>query len=196
MRMLEWICVLIKNTSHHLHFIFLSIVSAVHSCGWMYKTTHCSQIYKRCWHTRFFFIDLWDACCSFSGSIFYFGLLLEYFLYALTPKTHQFSRTVQLCCVSTFQLTSLLSLNIGINYAYVWHGDVVWWKNWIKGRTTGEAFQEQCFPWERGDPVGADFGFCNFQDLSCTEESYITHWKKERKKKRVQVHMFKIHSDS
>ena len=95
MRMLEWICVLIKNTSHHLHFIFLSIVSAVHSCGWMYKTTHCSQIYKRCWHTRFFFIDLWDACCSFSGSIFYFGLLLEYFLYALTLKTHQFSQTVQ-----------------------------------------------------------------------------------------------------
>ena len=27
----------------------------------------------------------------------------------------------------------------------------------IKGRTTEEAFQEQCFLWERGASVGADF---------------------------------------
>ena len=45
----------------------------------------------------------------------------------------------------------------------------------IKGETTGEVFQEQCFPWERGAPVGADFGFYNFQDLIHAEEPYITH---------------------
>ena len=100
MRMLEWICVLIKNTSHHLHFIFLSIVSAVHSCGWMYKTTHCSQIYKRCWHTRFFFIDLWDACCSFSGSIFLFWFATRIFFICFNAQnTSVFSDcpALQLC---------------------------------------------------------------------------------------------------
>ena len=31
--------------------------------------------------------------------------------------------------------------------------------------TTDEAFQEQCFLWERGASVGVDFGLFNSQDL-------------------------------
>ena len=30
--------------------------------------------------------------------------------------------------------------------------------NGIKGGTTDEVFQEQCFLWERGAPVGLDLG--------------------------------------
>ena len=32
-------------------------------------------------------------------------------------------------------------------------------------KTTDEAFEEQCFLWERGDSVGADFDLFNSQDL-------------------------------
>ena len=35
----------------------------------------------------------------------------------------------------------------------------------IKGGTTDEVFQEQCFLQERGAFVGADFAFFNFEDL-------------------------------
>ena len=37
--------------------------------------------------------------------------------------------------------------------------------NRIKGGTTDEVFQEQCFLWERGAPVSSDFDLFNFQDL-------------------------------
>ena len=39
-------------------------------------------------------------------------------------------------------------MNIGMNYANVWQGDIR-----IKGMTTDGAFQEQCFLWEREVPV-------------------------------------------
>ena len=32
----------------------------------------------------------------------------------------------------------------------------------VRGETTDEAFQEQCFLWERGASVGAEFGLFNF----------------------------------
>ena len=35
----------------------------------------------------------------------------------------------------------------------------------IKRWTTDEAFQEQCFLWEGGASVGADFDLIDFQDL-------------------------------
>ena len=35
----------------------------------------------------------------------------------------------------------------------------------IKGGTTDETFQEQCFLWERGALVGVDFDLFNFEDL-------------------------------
>ena len=31
--------------------------------------------------------------------------------------------------------------------------------------TTDEAFEEQCFLWERGASIGADFDLFNFHDL-------------------------------
>ena len=54
----------------------------------------------------------------------------------------------------------------------------------IKGRTTDEAFQEQCFLWERGASFVADFTF--FFKLSrsftCTK-SFITHQREEQNEK-------------
>ena len=38
----------------------------------------------------------------------------------------------------------------------------------IKGRSTNEAFQEQCFLWERG----ASVGLLNFKDLLQVESLY------------------------
>ena len=40
----------------------------------------------------------------------------------------------------------------------------------IKGGTTGEAFQERCFLWEKGTPVGADFDLFYFQNLLHAQE--------------------------
>ena len=40
----------------------------------------------------------------------------------------------------------------------------------IKGGASDEAFQEQCFLWERGASVGADFDLLNFQDLLQAQE--------------------------
>ena len=34
----------------------------------------------------------------------------------------------------------------------------------IQGGATDEAFKEQCFLWERGPSVDADFDLFNFQD--------------------------------
>ena len=35
----------------------------------------------------------------------------------------------------------------------------------FKGETADEVFQVQCFWWERGASVGAEFDLFNFQDL-------------------------------
>ena len=40
----------------------------------------------------------------------------------------------------------------------------------IKGGTADKAFQVQCFVWERGASVGADFELFNFQDLLHAQE--------------------------
>ena len=40
----------------------------------------------------------------------------------------------------------------------------------IKGKTTDEAFQEQCFLWERGASVGAGFDLFNSEDLLNAQE--------------------------
>ena len=40
----------------------------------------------------------------------------------------------------------------------------------IKGGTSDEAFQEQCFPWDTGASVGADFGLFNFKEVLCPQE--------------------------
>ena len=45
-----------------------------------------------------------------------------------------------------------------------WHS-VMSWSHRIKGGVTFEAFQEQCFLWERGASVGAHFELFNFQDV-------------------------------
>ena len=47
----------------------------------------------------------------------------------------------------------------------------------IKGGTTDEAFEEQCFLWERGAAVGADFHLFNFQDILHAQE-HFKHWRK------------------
>ena len=39
-----------------------------------------------------------------------------------------------------------------------------------KGGTTDEAFQEQCFLWERGASAGVDFDLFNIQDLLHAQE--------------------------
>ena len=44
----------------------------------------------------------------------------------------------------------------------------------IKGDTTEEAFQEQCFLWERWASDGADFDLLNFQDLLHVQEPILT----------------------
>lgn len=46
------------------------------------------------------------------------------------------------------------------------NGDIVMSKSHrIKGGTTDEAFQKQCFLWERGATVGADFELLYIQYL-------------------------------
>ena len=45
-------------------------------------------------------------------------------------------------------------------------------------KTTGETFQDQCFPWETGATVGADFEIWNFS------RTYITQWRRGKKEKR------------
>ena len=40
----------------------------------------------------------------------------------------------------------------------------------IKSGTADDAFQEQCFLWEGGAPVGADFGLFSFQALPRAQE--------------------------
>ena len=52
----------------------------------------------------------------------------------------------------------------------------------VKIRTTNEAFQEQCFLWERGAPVGAKVDHFNFQDLVCAQELRITEGKEQKAK--------------
>lgn len=56
-------------------------------------------------------------------------------------------------------------MNIGINFA-----NVMSRSDGIKGGSTGEALQEQCFPWESRAPVGSDFGLVNFQVLLHAEK--------------------------
>ena len=47
---------------------------------------------------------------------------------------------------------------LGIHYSIVSHGDIAWSHNVIEIKvTTDEAFQGQCFPWERRASVGVDF---------------------------------------
>ena len=45
-----------------------------------------------------------------------------------------------------------------------------------KSGTTDEAFQEQCFPWERGASVGADF-FLTFKIFYMHNKKYNTEGK-------------------
>ena len=54
----------------------------------------------------------------------------------------------------------------------------------IKGWTTDEAFQEQCFLWERGASISALFDLFNFQDLLHAQEPFIKHRMKGRKQKK------------
>ena len=57
------------------------------------------------------------------------------------------------------------------------------------GMTTDKAFQEQCFPWERGAFVGDDF--INFQKtFTCTMTS-VTHWRMGKKNKKAECVSFK-----
>ena len=51
----------------------------------------------------------------------------------------------------------------------------------IRGRTTDEVFPDQCFLWERGASVGADFRLFNFQDLYVHEKLYDTLKEKGKK---------------
>ena len=51
---------------------------------------------------------------------------------------------------------------LGRHSENMWHGGIVWYI----GGATDEAFQEQCFLWERGASVGAEFRLLQFQDLS------------------------------
>ena len=59
---------------------------------------------------------------------------------------------------------------------------VIWWcsvmsqSHRIKGWTTDEAFEEQCFLWERGASVGADFYF--FNSFTCRGAN-VTHRSKQ-----------------
>ena len=46
-----------------------------------------------------------------------------------------------------------------------WRHSVMSQSHGIKGRTTDEAFQEQCFLWERGAPVSLVIGLFKFQDI-------------------------------
>ena len=55
----------------------------------------------------------------------------------------------------------------------------------IKGGATDEAFQEQCFLWERGASVALDFNLLNFED--CLHAQYPVYKEKERKEKTWQV---------
>lgn len=57
----------------------------------------------------------------------------------------------------------------------------------IKDWTTDETFQalqEQHVMWERGAPVGADFGLFIFQDLLNTQELYIYNILQRREKRK------------
>ena len=49
----------------------------------------------------------------------------------------------------------------------------------LKGGTTDEAFQEQCFLWERGALVGLFFNFKDF--LQAQEMMLNTEWKVKKK---------------
>ena len=49
----------------------------------------------------------------------------------------------------------------------------------IKGGTADEAFQEQCFLWDRGAPVGVDFDLFNFQDHLHAQD-HVTLWREEK----------------
>lgn len=57
----------------------------------------------------------------------------------------------------------------------------------IKGDEAFQALQEQHVMWERGAPVGADFGLFNFQDLLNTQELYIyiTYCREEKREKKT-----------
>ena len=44
--------------------------------------------------------------------------------------------------------------------------DIVWCQD-------DEAFEVQCFLWERGASAGADFGLFNFQDLLHAQETIL-----------------------
>ena len=50
-----------------------------------------------------------------------------------------------------------------------------------KGLTTDGAFPEQCFLWDRGAPVGVDYGLFNFQDLLNTQGT----WQERKKTKSI-----------
>ena len=63
-----------------------------------------------------------------------------------------------------------------------WCKCVTWWRSvmsqshQINGGTTDEEFQAQCFLWENGASVAADFNLFNFQHLSHAQEPISKHW--------------------
>ena len=61
----------------------------------------------------------------------------------------------------------------GMIHVNVWHG-VMSQSHWIKGETTDEAFEEQCFLCERGASVGVNFDILNFQDIHMNKNIYKT----------------------
>ena len=76
-----------------------------------------------------------------------------------------------------------------MNYANVWHGDVAWCHKVteLKGGTTEEVFQEQCFLWERGASVGAELDLFSFKDfLFIQAQEPLKHWKKAEKQYNIQ----------
>ena len=59
----------------------------------------------------------------------------------------------------------------------------------MKGGTTGEAFQEQCFQWERGASAGVDVVLYTFKILYMVKNIYNTE---EKEKKQHSMMMIKF----
>lgn len=59
----------------------------------------------------------------------------------------------------------------------------------MKGATTDEAFQAQCFLWERGAfiGIGMGFGFFNLQTILHTQKPFRPHPRKGKKKKEMSL---------
>ena len=66
--------------------------------------------------------------------------------------------------------------------------------NGIKGGTTDEVFQEQCFLWERGAPVGLDLGLFWCSSSFTCRRTFIKHFSERRTHSESPLQMFVGHS--